>query len=64
METHKDNQLSEETRIRQKIAHYIKNLPSEVLEVQSNPSVEVLKLFHSAYNINYHVKVEIGRAHV
>lgn len=58
METHKDKQLSEETRIRQKIACYLKNLPSEVLEVQSNPSVEVLKLFHGAYNLNYHVKVD------
>lgn len=35
----------------------MKNLPSEVLDLQTNPSVEVLELFHGAYNLNYHVRV-------
>jgi len=58
METDRDKQQNEETRIRQKIARYLKGLPSEVLGVQSSPVVEVLELFHGAYNLNYHVKVD------
>jgi len=53
-----NNQHSEETKIRGNVAYYLKSLPPEILEVQSTQSIEVLELFHGAYNLNYHVKVE------
>ncbi len=46
--------------MRQVIGRYLKNLPPHVLEVGKSPSVEVLELYHGAYNLNYHVKVDGG----
>jgi thiamine kinase-like enzyme len=57
MGTYKHSQHSAETQLLKQIDRYLKNLPPEVLELQTNQSVEILELFHGAYNLNYHVKV-------